>query len=173
MSATNIKILVLLIIVPLSHTLWAVCDSNNARYNTSIDTTAHGIVLDKNTGLMWKRCPQGATFSLETNRCSSSGTHFNWRSALESATQSNELSFANYNDWRVPNIKELRSIAHYSCTDSVFDTTIFPTIADTSAFWSSSINVNSPTQSWQLVSQNGKDLVANRHSNAKVLLVRQ
>jgi hypothetical protein len=78
-----------------------------------------GTVTDMATGLMWQQ--------------SDDGVARNWEDALAYAE---ELELAGYDDWRLPNIKELQSIADYSRDDPAIDP-IFET-ADTGGwFWSS------------------------------------
>jgi len=56
-----------------------------------------GTVTDHATGLMWMRAD--------------SGKAMNWEKVLEYAE---DLEFAGYDDWRLPNVKELQSIVDYS-----------------------------------------------------------
>lgn len=60
------------------------------------DANATDIVTDNLTGLVWPRNP-GTTYNL-------------WQGAL---TYANDLSLCGYNDWRMPNRKELRSLTNY------------------------------------------------------------
>ncbi len=85
----------------------------------SVDLAAHvfqdngdGTVSDNQTGLMWQ---QGKA----TSRL--------WEQAI---TYCENLSLAGFNSWRLPNIKELRSIGDVSKDDSQMNT---PTI-DTTFF---------------------------------------
>ncbi|MFI3246012.1 MAG: DUF1566 domain-containing protein [Ferrimonas sp.] len=55
-----------------------------------------GTVTDKSTGLMWAK--------------NDSGVRMNWVEALEYADKS---TLAGYNDWRLPNAKELQSLVDY------------------------------------------------------------
>ena len=59
-----------------------------------------GTVTDDATGLMWTR--------------SDSGQSMNWEDALAWAAQKNAESHMGYNDWRLPNAKELQSIVDYT-----------------------------------------------------------
>lgn len=67
-----------------------------------------GTVSDRATGLMWAQDDNGAGVD--------------WQTALEYAQTS---SLAGYTDWRLPNIKELQSIADYSGVFPAIDTTVF------------------------------------------------
>ena len=82
--------------------------------NNFIDN-GDGTVSDLSTGLMWQQADDG--------------NGRNWESALEYAEN---LEFAGYDDWRLPNAKELQSIVDYSrspqttnsaAIDPVFNTT--------------------------------------------------
>ncbi len=57
-------------------------------------------ISDINTGLMWNK--------------DDSGEGLDWEGALAHAQQLNDENYAGYNDWRVPDAKELHSILDYS-----------------------------------------------------------
>lgn len=57
-------------------------------------------ISDKATGLMWQK--------------NDSGKGMNWQEALEYAALMNKKKHLGYNDWRVPDAKELQSIIDYS-----------------------------------------------------------
>jgi len=59
-----------------------------------------GAITDNATGLMWMQAD--------------SGEAIDWKNAL---TYAENLEFAGYNDWRLPNVKELQSIVDYSRTE--------------------------------------------------------
>ncbi len=68
----------------------------------------NGTITDKATGLMWAQ--------------DDSGEAMNWEAALiyaENATT------AGYDDWRLPNVKELQSLADYSGVFPAIDSTMF------------------------------------------------
>ena len=67
-----------------------------------------GTVTDNATGLMWSQ--------------DDSGEGFLWEGALEYAENA---TLAGYNDWRLPNAKELQSIADYSGAFPAMNTTFF------------------------------------------------
>jgi hypothetical protein len=59
-----------------------------------------GTITDTATGLMWSR--------------SDSGEGMDWEDALAWVQQKNEDNYLGYNDWRLPNAKELQSILDYA-----------------------------------------------------------
>ena len=63
-------------------------------------------ITDKATGLMWMKLDSGHLKAGEKKDGS-----LNWQQALEWAEN---LVFAGYSDWRLPNVKELQSIVDYS-----------------------------------------------------------
>lgn len=99
-----------------------------------------GTVTDEATGLMWA---QG-----------DSGEGMDWQAALTWTEQVNAESYLGYDDWRLPNAKELQSIVDYTrapgATDSaaidpVFDTTMITNEAgetDYPWYWSSTTHIS-------------------------------
>lgn len=59
-----------------------------------------GTISDAATGLMWSQ--------------NDSAVALNWEEALAWVAQKNEENYLGYNDWRLPNVKELQSIVDYS-----------------------------------------------------------
>lgn len=57
-------------------------------------------ITDRSTGLMWVKNDSGYTM--------------NWKDGLAWAEKMNEINYLGYNDWRVPNAKELHSIVDYT-----------------------------------------------------------
>ncbi|MFI3330687.1 MAG: DUF1566 domain-containing protein [Rikenellaceae bacterium] len=100
-----------------------------------------GTISDVATSLMWSK--------------KDSGEGMNWEKALEYTQKMNKEKYLGYNDWRVPNAKELQSIVDYTrsplSTQSAAIDPIFEisTIKDESGaddypfFWSSTTHQNS------------------------------
>ncbi len=78
-----------------------------------------GTVSDNDTGLTWQKEDNGSTL--------------NWDGALKYCE---DLSLANQNDWRLPNIQELESIVDASSFNPAVNTTYFPGTRS-SYYWSS------------------------------------
>jgi hypothetical protein len=124
-----------------------------------------GTVVHLDTGLMWKRCPEGNTW--DGSACAGTAGAFTWQAALQTAAASN---FAGYSDWRLPNIKELKSIVEERCANPSINALVFP---NTPAvyFWSSSPFPTYP--SFRIVSFTaGQDSQNLDFENYRVRLVR-
>jgi len=91
----------------------------------------NGTITDSGTGLMWQKCQLGLS-GLTCNIGSSA--RLSWRESLNQARLNN---LAGYSDWRLPNIKELRSIVEQRCYSPSINTKYFPSTASY-WFWTSS-----------------------------------
>jgi hypothetical protein len=82
-------------------TFYVICVRGNTDYggNSFVDN-GDGTITDSATGLMWSQ--------------NDSGTGLNWEAALAWVQTQNAASFLGYNDWRLPNAKELQSIVDYT-----------------------------------------------------------
>ncbi|MGD2176182.1 MAG: DUF1566 domain-containing protein [Anaerolineae bacterium] len=86
-----------------------------------------GTITDSAASLMWLQ--------------DDSGEGLDWESALAYADSSN---YAGYDDWRVPNVKELQSIVDYSGVYPAIDQTYFNITDEDSYYWSSTSAYFSP-----------------------------
>jgi len=113
-----------------------------------------GTLTDVKTGLQWMRCSLGQTWRGGT--CAGEAETYSWQAALDAAEALNRRGgYASYRDWRVPAIKELRTLVYCSsgqpktwndtgkpCTGDYKRPTIYqPAFPNTPAwFWSSSLS---------------------------------
>ncbi len=105
----------------------------------------NGTVTDSKTGLMWKQCSEGLS---GTGCVIGTVQGFTWQAALQQAQTINTTGgFAGFTDWRLPNIKELRSLAEKQCISPAINLTRFPNTPST-LFWSSSHLYFSPMREW-------------------------
>lgn len=119
------------------------CQNDIKSTTPNEDFTVHndGTVTHNATGLMWMRCSFGQDW--DGSDCSSPSFSYTWERALVEARNNN---YADYNDWRLPNINELASIVEESCVQPSINIVIFPNTAPSASFWSSSpsaTNLNS------------------------------
>ncbi|NEX16856.1 MAG: hypothetical protein C1943_09565 [Halochromatium sp.] len=110
-----------------------------------------GTITDPNTGLMWERCVYGRT---GIDCFNGSASEMTWQEAL---TNAQNASRAGYNDWRLPNVKELQSLVDYGALGpaAAIDERFFPE-TPSGYFWSSSpsaLEVDSP---WSVHSRYGQ-----------------
>ncbi|WP_165144155.1 DUF1566 domain-containing protein [Marinitoga sp. 38H-ov] len=99
-----------------------------------------GTIIDNATGLMWSK--------------NDSGVAMTWEEALEWVQEKNEENYLGYNDWRLPNAKELQSIVDYTkspdtsnsaAIDSVFQCTTITNEEnkeDYGYYWTSTTHVS-------------------------------
>ncbi|MBV5308414.1 DUF1566 domain-containing protein [Chromatium okenii] len=92
-----------------------------------------GTVTQSNTNLMWAKCSEGQT-GVE---CVGNRTWMTWTQAF---TAANNSRLGGYNDWRLPNIKELQSLVDYNNATPAIDSRYFPNMLNVTdrPFWSSS-----------------------------------
>ena len=99
---------------------------SQTRYTYS---TAGDEVTDSKTGLIWRRCSEGQTWSGST--CTSTAATYTHEQALAQAKAQ-----AGTAGWRLPNVKELGSIADKTRTSPAIDPAAFPA-TPSNWYWSS------------------------------------
>jgi hypothetical protein len=93
-----------------------------------------GTVTENKTTLTWMRCSLGQEWIENDSSCTGTASTYSWQTALTTASGT---IFAGQDDWRLPNIKELKSIAEQACYSPAINADIFSNTAS-SAYWSSS-----------------------------------
>lgn len=76
------------------------CRGNNDYGTNQFTDNGDGTVTDSATELMWMQAD--------------SGVGMNWEDALAWAQQKNDENYLGYDDWRLPNAKELQSLVDYT-----------------------------------------------------------
>lgn len=112
-----------------------------------------GTISDRTTKLMWeKKSDDGSIHDVDRI--------YTWKDAFEVHVATlNATNFAGYNDWRLPNYKELMSILDlgnaYPAVSPAFNTNCVPnvTVLDgsctaTSVYWSSTTVASRPILAW-------------------------
>jgi hypothetical protein len=118
-------------------------------------------VTDNTTGLIWRRCAEGMTWSGVA--CTDSASTYSHQAALQLAqTQTG---------WRLPNVKELSSVVDRSFTNPAIDPTAFPN-TPSGLFWTSSPYVGGSDNAWFVNFVNGAGKYNSREYGNYVRLVR-
>ena len=128
------------------------------RYTISASGTE---VTDTRTGLIWQRCSAGQSWSGGT--CSGSAATYTHEAALAYAQSQS--------GWRLPNVKELASLADRSRLDPAIDADVFPG-TPSYWYWSSSPVAGYADRAWGVVFDNGYFSSYNRGNDSHVRLVR-
>ena len=104
------------------------------RFKISADGTE---VTDTRTNLIWARCSVGQTWSGTT--CTGTASTLTHEAALTTAQARS--------GWRLPNVKELASLADRGCQSPAIDVTAFPNTSS-AVYWASSPIVGDGTKAW-------------------------
>ncbi len=129
-------------------------DGSYSINSPSIADNGDDTISDNNTGLMWQK--------------EDDSTPRNWARARKHCT---DLSVAGYVDWRLPNIRELRSIVNYGNYGPAIDAAYF-TDTDSSNYWSSTTYAGSKTHAWTVFFSSGHVNVRGKSDNSYVRCVR-
>lgn len=104
------------------------------RYEVKNPIGISSMTVDNVTGLSWVTNPNDAGM----------GGTYTWENAIITCEG---LSYATYTDWRLPNNRELQSIADYSRQNPSINTTYFLNTQN-NYYWSSTTYVPSTTNAW-------------------------
>ena len=148
-----------------------------------------GTVTDRETGLMWMRCALGQTWRDGT--CQGDADTLDWDEAMEKEGH----RFAGYDDWRLPEIEELKALvfcssgepsyrglshdagesAGESCKGDYDSPTIdevaFPNTSS-SNFWSAALSARHSDGALRVIFSNGSDFWYHSSAKYRVRLVR-
>ncbi len=150
-------------------TLHAACNNNMpaSTPDSQLVDNGDGTVTDSKTGLMWKQCLEGLS-----GDCSGTADTFTWQAALQQPGVVNDAGgFAGHTDWRLPNIKELRSIVEEQCFDPAINATRFPN-TPSSYVWSGSPGAGNSDFAWGVLFNFGGSGAYGRGGTYAVRLVR-
>jgi len=174
MRKNNILVLcggLLLSSLSLAVTAEQTCNNQIAETTPTSQFEIHsdGTVTDNKTGLMWKQCLEGTS----GHTCATGFPDlFHWDEALQAAETLNVSGgYATHTDWRLPNVKELRSIVEYACESPAINLAVFPR-SYTSYIWSSSPYKKNEGNSWSVHFGHGGSSWYSRHNAHRVRLVR-
>lgn len=127
-----------------------------------------GTVTDNLTGIMWMRCSIGQSWDTNNQTCIGGVEQLTWQQALKAASQ---YQYAGFNDWQLPNVKELSTIVDRQCVDAAINQTLFPaTLAQN--YWTSTSGVGSASQAWAIAFYSGKTNLRSKTSDIHLRLMR-
>lgn len=142
-----------------------ICQTDNIKFtNPTHKYLQHtnGTVTDNETDLMWYVCSE------ECN----TPTDYTWEEALNYVEEFNtHIKFANYTDWRLPNIRELATLAELQCFRPAINITVFPNTLPLH-YWSSSPYKFYPHYSWYMNFEDGVYTYGDRTDKKHLRLVR-
>ena len=138
-----------------------------------------GTVTDNDTGLMWKRCPEGLpgpgcdAYGAAGSGFDYAALAYSWQGALQrvqtvNASVDPDINPGGHGDWRLPNIKELASIVERACVNPALNLGVFPgdfkdRTLDTETgrtdvrLWSASPAVADGSSAWAVLMHDGND----------------
>lgn len=125
-----------------------------------------GTVTDITTGLMWMQCSVGQIWSV--GGCSGDPSELNWQQALQFA---HGLQYADFDGWRIPNMKELATIAERNCVRPSINEDIFPA-TPSDDFWTSTPSVTDPERAWVIAFFNSSNSLKDKDLFVFTRLVR-
>ena len=102
-------------------------------------TTGNGTVMDHSTKLMWQKDTAGDEVG--------DYKPMTWEEAL---AYCENLSLGGYTDWRLPTLKELRSLVDYETNNPAINTGFFPS-TPLAGYWSATTYINDPVTAWSIV----------------------
>ena len=124
--------------------LWVVITMTQTAYAAFVDN-GNGTVSDTRSGLMWQQDTArdaGGNYDAMT-----------WKEALAHCANL-ELPLGGYTDWRLPTIKELRSLVDYSQYSPSINRNAFPDTVS-SYYWSSTTYANGTSYAWYVYFNGG------------------
>lgn len=166
-------LLLLMLVAPLSQaqadqhcqTEHIVSTAPSSRFQQNKD----GTVVDTQAGLMWRDCLEGVTGEACDKGKPLAVT---WADALRYVPKLNSQGgFAGHSDWRLPNIRELATLAELQCADPAINLTVFPNTASVHV-WSSSPARFYTHYSWYVDFETGAFTYGERTKAKAIRLVR-
>ena len=126
-----------------------------------------GTITDLETNLMWAKCSGGLEYDVGV--CQGISSAVNWQVALEAAGDSD---LAGYDNWRLPNVKELQTLSALSADGSSGVSSSFSLDGGETYLHSSSPYPANTSNSYQLSLTTGLILSRERNAAANYMLVR-
>lgn len=118
-------------------------------------------VLDKRTGVQWRRCEEGQRWDGRT--CQGQARPFTHEQALRHA--------ASLSLWRIPDIKQLGSLPQRTCRFPALEGPMFVTGGLSLSYWSSTPFIAAPALVWLLEVNTGRVIYGERSDQAGLRMI--
>ncbi len=154
----------------VTSTTWATCTTiPSSTSDSQLVDDGDGTVTDTATSLIWRQCSEGQA---NDTSCTGNALTYTWQQALQiPQTLNTSGGFAGHTDWRLPNLKELRSIVEEACYSPSINSTRFPN-TPSSGFWSASAFAAFSSYAWSVDFGHGNSHDGYRSNFRPVRLVR-
>lgn len=139
--------------------LWAPVTSALAADPRFVPSATGEEVTDTQTGLIWRRCPEGQVWISST--CSGSSVYYTWDDALAHAKNTATSTGV---AWRLPNVKELQTLVDRKLANPAIDSSVFPNVPSV-FFWTSTPWVSNTSRVWLVHFRHGYVAQDYRNSN--------
>lgn len=124
------------------------------------------MIIDHNTGLIWE------VKSPEAGQANDKDCTYSWTDAREAYPKSlNDEAYGGFDDWRLPNKNELRTIIDYGRTSPAMDPRYFGN-CPVGFYWSSDTYEMQPYFGWAIYNGLGSGIAMSKVSKRYVLAVR-
>ena len=111
-----------------------------------------GTITDNTTGLMWEKLTNDSSIHDKDYT-------YSWANAFAVKIAAlNSANFAGHNDWRLPNINELQTLADYGLFNPAIDSAFnngLDSFTRSSVYWSSTTSAGSPGLAWGVIFADG------------------
>ncbi len=144
----------------------------DAQYETNpmgYTDNGDGTVTDHVTVLRWQQCTAGTENDGDYDCDDGLSTTYSWSQAEEYC---DNLIFATFDDWRLPQINELQSIIDYGEDKPTFSPSYFPN-TPYQYYWSITEVSGDTTSAWRIFTQDGYQFTANKAQSSVVRCVRR
>ena len=111
-----------------------------------------GTITDNTTGLMWEKLTNDSSIHDKDYT-------YSWANAFAVKIAAlNSANFAGHNDWRLPNVNELQTLADYGRFNPAIDPAFnngLDSFTRSSVYWSSTTSAGSPGLAWGVIFADG------------------
>ncbi len=125
------------------------------------------VVIDNTTGLMWQNEPYSSQEQEAEKANTEHGKVLKWGNAFKYCEA---LELEGYSDWRLPSLKELKSLVDYSRTNPSIDDNVFKVMPN--YYWSSTLDASDDAYAWVVYFNDGYDTYGPKDSSYYVRCVR-